>query len=75
MQKLKSIMSKALRVPADKISDVATMKDVPGWDSLTHMDLILAIEQAFGVQLSGDDIADMQSVPMIVQILQKHNAA
>ena len=74
MEKLKAIMSKALRIPVEKIGDTATMKDVAGWDSLTHMDLILSIEQEFRVQLSGDDIADMQSVAMIMQVLQNHEA-
>lgn len=66
-------MTETFRVPEEKISDNASMKDVSGWDSLSHMTFILELEQKYGVQLSGDDIAEMQGVPDIVKILNQHN--
>lgn len=65
-------MTETFRVPEEKISDEASMKDVSGWDSLSHMNFILEIEREYGVQLSGDDIAEMQSVPEVVKILNQH---
>lgn len=72
MQKLKKIMNAVFRVPEDRISDEAKMSNVPGWDSLSHMNLILEVEREYGIQLSGDDIAEMQSVPKIVEILNRY---
>ena len=37
-------------------------RDIPGWDSLAHMDIIAAVESAFGIEFTGDEIADMQTV-------------
>ena len=65
-------MSTVFRVPGDKISNQAEMKDVLGWDSLSHMNFILEIEREYGIELSGDDIAEMQSIPTIVEILNRY---
>ena len=72
MDRLKSIMSKIFRVPQEKITDEATMKDVPGWDSLTHIDLILFLEKEFNIRLTGEDIAEMRNVKAIKEILHKY---
>ena len=72
MQKLKKIMVSVFRVHKDTLSDDAKMSDVPGWDSLSHMNLILEIEREYEVQLSGDDIAEMQSIPKITEILSRY---
>jgi acyl carrier protein len=72
LEKLKKIMVSVFRLHKDIISDDAKMSDVPGWDSLSHMNLILEIEREYGVQLSGDDIAEMQSIPKIVEILSRY---
>jgi acyl carrier protein len=65
-------MSVVFRVPEERILDDLAMTDLPSWDSLSHMNLILEIERQYDVQLSGDEIADMQSVPRILEILSRH---
>ena len=67
-------MESVFRVSEGTIADNSTMADIPGWDSLTHLNLILEIEREFEVQLSGDDIAEMQSVATIAEILLRHNS-
>jgi len=71
LEKLKKIMNVVFRIPEDRISDEAKMSDIPGWDSLSHMNLIVEIEREYEIQLSGDDIAEMQSIPKIVEILNR----
>ena len=68
-------MSMVFRVSEDKISDMAKMSDVSGWDSLSHMNLIVEIEREYGIQLSGDDIAEMQSISKIMEILNRYQAS
>lgn len=38
------------------------MDDVSLWDSLRHMELIVAIEQKFGFELNFDEISSMNSI-------------
>ncbi len=46
------------------------MENTEAWDSLAHMDVILSIEQHYGINLDGDEIADMQSVQAIANVLK-----
>ena len=42
-----------------------------GWDSLTQLNLMLAIEQEFGITFSDDDGADMNSFEMALIVVQE----
>lgn len=54
-----------------ELPDSAGMADVQGWDSLTHMDLIAQIEETYSLELTGDEIAEMQSIGSIREILAR----
>jgi hypothetical protein len=42
------------------------------WDSVAHLQLVVAIEEAFGIQLSPADVVDLRSYPSAITILQRH---
>ena len=42
------------------ITDATTAADIDGWDSMAHVNLILAVEKQFGVRFSASEIAAMQ---------------
>lgn len=44
---------------------------IEGWDSLQHLNLVLAIEQTFGIQLTPEEIEQMLSVELIVMLIQE----
>jgi acyl carrier protein len=69
--KVESTLAEMLALPRDRIDDDLAMKDVPAWDSLKHMELITGIEQAFGVELSFDEIVTMTSVGEIKRVIRE----
>ena len=44
------------------ISDAMQAKDVKGWDSLTHVTLIMAIEETFQVAFTTREVMGFQNV-------------
>ena len=42
------------------LRDEMTARDVAGWDSLTHINLIIAVEQAFGITFATVEISRMK---------------
>ena len=42
------------------VSEATTATHVDGWDSMAHVNLIIAIEKRFGVRFSGADLASMR---------------
>ncbi len=71
-EKINQILADTLKVPIEKTSEDLTMDDVANWDSLTHMNLIVAIEGGLGIELSGDDIAEMISFNAIRSTVAKY---
>ena len=72
MEKINEIIIKTLKVSNDEVEKDLTMADVARWDSLTHMDLIVTIENELDIQLTGDDIADMITFDSIRRVVAKY---
>jgi acyl carrier protein len=53
-----------------EIYDAMQAKDVPTWDSLTHITLIMAIEDEFGIKFSTREVMGFQNVGEMMQCLR-----
>lgn len=51
------------------------MQNTAEWDSLKHIELIVAIEGQYNIELTGDEIAVMTSYQTISDMLQKRGVA
>jgi acyl carrier protein len=67
--KLKTIMAEALTIPMERIDDSTTMDNVDTWDSLRHMELVVAIEQSFQIEFSAEEFIQMTSFAEIKRVL------
>ncbi len=45
-------------------------KDVDGWDSLTHIRLMLTVEKAFKIKLSAPEIGKLENVGDLVALIK-----
>ena len=68
--KLKEVISNVLGVPINEINDSSNSDSLDNWDSLSHINLVLAIEAEFDVALTPEDYMDMLSVKSITMILE-----
>ena len=53
------------------LSDDMTSADVSGWDSLGHINLMYAIESAFGIQFTGSELAELKNVGELRALIQR----
>lgn len=60
--KLESIVAKVLSIDESAINDESNAKNTPNWDSMRHIELLLAIEVAFGVQFSMPEITSLKNL-------------
>jgi acyl carrier protein len=49
--------------------------DIPEWDSLGHMEVMMRLEEQFGVEVSTEGIAELVSVEAICRYLAEANDA
>ena len=68
---LKEVMATVLGISVDSINDETNMDTVASWDSIRHMDLVLAIEEEFGVSVPDEDAANITSYPLIKLVLDE----
>ena len=47
-----------------------TAEDVPEWDSLTHVRLILAVQKAFNVKFSAAQISNLKNVGDLMDLIR-----
>jgi len=70
-QKIETLMADLFGIKNEDITDSLTMANTDGWDSLKHMELIVSIEQTFGIELSFEEIVAMQTLKDIKKILKE----
>ncbi len=70
-EKIKKVMSSILGVPPTSITEDSSKDTIAGWDSLKHMNLLLALEQEFQVTIPDEDAANITSYALIRLILNE----
>jgi acyl carrier protein len=70
MSKLDQIMFELFEDEAGAISDEAPFVDCAGFDSLKHVELIVAIEGRFGIDLTADEIGRLTCKRAAREILE-----
>ena len=67
---LEEVIAGALRVSPAKVTDTLAFNAIPEWDSLAHMELMLALESAYGVSIDEDRMIELISVGAIRQFVE-----
>jgi acyl carrier protein len=70
-EKVKSIVAQVMEVPEDSVREDSSPDTIEAWDSLKHMNLVLALEQSFGVTFSEEQITEIESVELIIATLKE----
>ncbi len=66
------VFTSALSINNDDFNDALEYNGVPEWDSIGHMTLISALEEAFSITFETDDIVDYSSYKKGIEILKKY---
>ncbi len=71
LSKVQAIFRTVLKNEAVILDDETTAEDVPGWDSLTHVELIATIEKDFGIRFSIREMLSWKTVGKMVDCIAK----
>lgn len=69
LDRVRAIAADVLEVPASKISVESSPETIDTWDSVHHLNLVLALEQEFNLQFEPEEIDQMKDVQHILDIL------
>ncbi len=68
---LKQVIATMLNLEAFTIDEDSSMDTIPNWDSLRHMNLVLALEEEFKVSIPDDDAGNITSYKLIKLVLNE----
>lgn len=72
LDKLQSVIAIYFNVNKSKINPQTTAKDVTGWDSFSHMDLMSTIENEFNITIPFAELMEFSCVNDINKYILKH---
>ncbi len=70
-ENIKQVMALMLKIDISKINDKSSMDNILNWDSLRHMNLILALEDEFKISIPDEDVGNITSFKLIKLVLEE----
>ncbi|MBF0418645.1 MAG: acyl carrier protein [Magnetococcales bacterium] len=71
-ERVKKIVVEQLQVEADQVTDDAHFVDDLGADSLDTVELVMALEEEFGMEIPDDAAEKIQTVRQAIEYIEKH---
>lgn len=73
-ERLKAVVIRTLRITDAEFRDDLAAGDVPQWDSLGHLNLLMAVEREFGISFDVADAIDIESFADLEDMVGKYLA-
>ncbi len=74
-EQVRNIASDIFGVPANDLTAESSPETIENWDSMQHLNLVLAVEEKFGVQLDPEDIEQMKNIGAVAKLVEKLQSA
>lgn len=68
---IEALIASTLNIPVGQVTDESDMSTLKNWDSLGHINLVLAIEEAYGVIVDEDAVVEITSVRAIREFVER----
>lgn len=70
LENLKTIIAEQLNVNADEIKEESNFKDDLGADSLDLFELVMSLEEEYGIEIPSDDLEKIATVNDVIEYLK-----
>lgn len=75
LEQVREIASDIFGIKAEKITAQSSPQTIDNWDSMQHLNLILAIEEKFAVHFEPEDIEEMNNIGAVAALVEKLQSA
>lgn len=73
-KRLRAVFASVFGIDGSTLTDRDSVKTIPEWDSINHIQLVMAVEAEFGMQFDAGEIADMTTVAALKSRLSRAGA-
>lgn len=67
---VRTIASDLFAIPPERINAASSPENIESWDSVAHLNLVLALEEKFALQLSLEEIEQMKTIGDVAKIVE-----
>jgi acyl carrier protein len=69
-EQVRTLAADVFQVAPEQISEASTPEQIEGWDSVQHLNLILALETQFNVEFEPEEIEQMKSIGNFASLVE-----
>jgi acyl carrier protein len=73
-QGVKSVVGQVLSIPVEQIQPAAHLQDDLGADSLHRIEIQMALEDQFDIQIPDEDVESLRTVGDVMRCIEEHLA-
>ena len=70
--RLRELIAESLALSVDEVPADASSDTVEAWDSLAHIDIVQAVEEASGVRFTIEEIPELTSVDQLAAAVDRY---
>jgi acyl carrier protein len=74
LDRVQTVFSDVFQIAREQVRPDSSPDTIPNWDSLQHLNLVLALEQEFQVQFTPEEIEQLLSVELVAALLEEKRA-
>ena len=68
-KRIKNVISAVFEISVEEIGDESSPDTIESWDSLKHINMIVALEEEFNVEFTDDNITEMINMKLILAVI------
>lgn len=72
IERVRTVLAEALQMSVDNVRPDLRFGDLPQWDSMGHMEIMMQLESQMGIEVNADTIKALISIPAICEYLAKN---
>lgn len=70
---LKKVIGNVFKIDPKRVGEDASIDTIGSWDSLAHLNLVLALEDRFNIMLTEDEAVEILNYKIIKIVLKNHD--
>ncbi len=69
--RVRSVVAQVLELPEEQLDAASSPDTIEIWDSLQHLNMVLALEQEFNLQFTPEEIEQMLSLELMTLLVEE----
>ena len=65
------IMSNVFKVPLEEVNEDSSPDNIASWESIKHMELVLALEEEFAIEFAPEQIGEILNGALVIEIVKE----